>query len=82
MKKDISVVTGYLKTVDAYDSLIKIELLKSESNGVYKAYKVVYLNKDHQKVKLRIELDFSHQKLSSGAWKSTSLKTKKFSHFV
>jgi len=82
MQKDISVVTGYLKTIDTYESLVKIELLQGESNGVYKAYKVIYRNTDNEKVKLRIELDFSHEKLSSGQWKDHSLKTKKFSKFL
>ncbi|WP_115462583.1 hypothetical protein [Winogradskyella aurantiaca] len=82
MKTDISVVTGFLNSIETYQSIFKIELLQSESNGVYKAFKVIYLDKDHKKVKLRIELDFVHEKLSAGFWKDPSLKTKKFSHFL
>lgn len=82
MISDISVVTGFLKSIESYESLLKIDLLRSESNGVYKAYKISYLNTDKKKVKLRLELDFVHEKLSSGKWNDNSLKTKKFSHFL
>jgi len=82
MEKDISIIAGFLKTLDTYKHLHKIALLPSESNGVYKTYKVHYINNDNKKIKLRVELDFSHQKLSSGLWNDHSLKTQKFKHFL
>ena len=81
MKNDISVITGFLTSLDTYQNLHKIELLSSESNGVYKAYKVIYIDKNKRKKRLRLELDFTHDKLSFGPWKSSSLSTKKFSSF-
>jgi hypothetical protein len=82
MPYDYSVIAGFLQSLDSYESLHKIELIQSESNGVYKTYKVVYSTDKEKKVKLRIELDFQHKKLSSAKWKDRSFTTKKFKYYL
>lgn len=82
MTPDISVITGFLNSLNSYQSIHKIELISAESNGVYKAFKVIYNDVDGNKIKLRLELDFQHKKLSSAKWKDRSFTTKKFKHYL
>ena len=82
MKDNFAVFCGFTNSIADLIEFLQLKLIEKESNEAYKVYRYTYLDSSNKKIKLRLELDHIHKKLSYGNWDDHSLQTKKFKYFT
>ena len=78
----MEVINGYIKTLEDFDLLLSLKMVKKESGKTHKVYKLSYLDNKKNEVVVRLELNQKKERISFGLWNSSAMQTVKYKQFL